>query len=78
MAIYSKKDLLLMPVWNYHDVMLYCDVKKSKAYEIISICKKQLNGAVRFNPHGVKRDSVLEYLGTSIEKESYVLKHVDT
>ena len=74
----NKKDLLEKPVWNYYDVMFYCHVRKTKAYEIMTICRKELNGAVRFNPHGVKRDSVLEYLGTTIEKEIYVLKNVNT
>lgn len=68
----SKKELLGKPVWSYKDVMEYCEVKKSKAYEIIAVCKKELNGAVRFNPHGVRRDSVLKYLDTEIEREDYI------
>ena len=74
----NKKDLLEMPVWSYKEVMFYCGVKKSKAYEIIKVCKDKLNGAVRFNDHAVKRDSVLEYMGTDIEREAYVLKNVNT
>lgn len=74
----NKKELLEMPVWTYKEVMLYCNVKKSKAYEIIKTCKEKLNGSVRFNTHGVKRNSVLEYMGTSIEQEAYVLKNVIT
>ena len=75
MANLTKQDLLLTPVWDYKDVMLYCDCKKSKAYEIIKVCKEKFNGSVLFSKHGVKRNSVLEYMGTSIEQESYVLKH---
>jgi len=78
MAIINRQELLLKPVWDYKDVMRYCDVKKSKAYEIIKVCKEKLNGSVRFNNHGVTRDSVLAYMNTDIERESYVAKQVDT
>ena len=78
MAIYSKKELLTMPAWTYREVMAYCGVKKSKAFEIMKLCKEKLNGTVLFNKHAVKRNSVLEYMGTSLEQESYVLQHVDT
>ena len=71
-----KQDLLLNPCWTYKDIMLYCGVKKSKAHEIMNICKKQFNGSVLFNKHVVKRDSVLEYMGTTLEHEAIVLKHV--
>lgn len=74
----TKQEMLEMPVWTFRQVMEYCGVKRSKAYEIIKVCKEKLNGTVRFNPHGVKRNSVLEYMGTSIEQEAYVLKNVNT
>lgn len=70
----DKKQLLETPVWDYKAVMFYCGVKKSKAYEIMKICKQQLNGTVRFNEHAVKRDSVLAYLNTDIEREAYTLR----
>ena len=69
----TKQELLETPAWTYKDVMLYCGVKKSKAFEIIKVCKEKLNGSVRFEKHLVKRDSVLEYMGTDIERERYVL-----
>ena len=54
--------------------MLYCNVKKSKAFEIIAFCKKELNGAPLFKMSGVRRDSVLEYMSTTIDKERDMLK----
>lgn len=72
----TKQELLEKPVWTFYDVMFYCEVRKTKAYEIMKVCKEQLNGAVRFNPHGVKRDSVLAYLGTDIEREAFISKSV--
>ncbi len=67
-----KQDLLTKPHWNYLDICEYVGCKKSKAYQIIETCKKQLNGAIRFNPSCVSRDSVLAYLGTTIERETYI------
>lgn len=75
--IMTKEELLLKPCWNYKDVMFYCGVKKSKAFEIIKLCKEKLNGAVRFNDHAVKRDSVLTYMGTDIERETYILRQLN-
>ena len=73
----TKKEMLEMPCWSFHEVMEYCGVKKSKAFEIIKVCKERLNGVVRFNKHGVKRDSVLEYMGSDIERETYILKQLE-
>ena len=70
----TKLEMLEMPCWTYHEVMAYCHVKKSKAFEIIKVCKEQLNGSVRFEKHLVKRDSVLAYLQTDIEREMYMLR----
>ena len=70
------KDLLEKPVWYCEDVIAYTGFKQSKCYQIMKFCKENLNGAVRFNPHGVKRDSVLEYMGTSLEQECYLLKQL--
>lgn len=72
-----KEELLLKPAWTYKDIMLYCECKKSKAYEIMKICKEQFNGNVLFEKSSVKRNSVLEYLGTSIEEEVNVLKRIN-
>lgn len=67
-----KKDLLSKPHWNVSDLMEYVGCKKTKAYEIMKICKKKYGGAIRFERSYITRDSVLAYLGTSIERETYV------
>lgn len=67
-----RLDLLTKPHWTYKDICEYAGCKKSKAYEIMDICKKEFNGELRFNQSCVSRDSVLNYLGTSIERETYV------
>ena len=38
----------------------------------MAICKNELGGKLRFNNSAVSRDSVLAYMGTSIEREMYV------
>lgn len=69
----NNEYLLTKPCWTYKDIMAYCECKKSKAHEIMKICKEKFNGNVIFNKHVVKRNSVLEYLGTSVEQEVNVI-----
>lgn len=76
MTIKDRQELLAKPVWSYHEVMTYCEVRKSKAFLIIKTCKEKLNGKVLFNEHGVKRNSVLAYLNTSIEEELEIIKRL--
>lgn len=77
MTIKELRELLGNPCWNYKQVMTYCGVKKSKAFEIIKICKEHLNGKVLFDKSKVKRDSVLAYMETSIEHERYILQQLE-
>lgn len=77
LTIERRKELILNPCWTYKDVMAYCQVQKSKAFQIIDLVKKQFNGSVLFNPHVVKRDSVLAFRGTSIERERYIIKQLE-
>lgn len=77
MTLKERKELLSCPAWTYKQVMLYCNTKKSKAFEIIALCKQRLNGSVTFDKHKVKRDSVLAYCGSSIERERYVIAQLE-
>lgn len=77
LSIEERTQLLSMPTYTYHEVMKMCQVKKSKAFQIMEIVRKQFNGSVLFNPHVVKRDSVLAYMGTSIERERYIIKQLE-
>ena len=72
----AYEELLLKPNWNYHDVMFYADCKKSKAYEIMKTARTDYKGSVRFNSQCVSRDSVLQVLNTSIERETYILNQL--
>lgn len=72
-----RANLLLKPHWDYLDICEYVECKKSKAYEIIKTCKEKFNGAIRFNPGCVTRDSVIAYCGSSIERELYVKNLVE-
>lgn len=78
MTIRERKELLAKPCWAYKDVMAYTGFKKSKAFEIMAICREQLNGKVIFDKSKVKRDSVLAYMNTSVEHETYVIKQLES
>ena len=77
MTLQERKDLLTCPNWTWRQVAKYTGYKKSKVYEIIAICKKDFNGEVIFEKHKVKRNSVLAYLGTSIEEELMIIKKLE-
>lgn len=67
-----RDELLLKPHWDYVDICMYVGCQKSKAYQIMHIVRKKFNGSIRHESSYVKRDSVLEYLETSIERETYI------
>ena len=73
----NRQDLLLKPIWNYHDICDYVDCKKSKAYQIMQIAKSKHNGVVKFNSQCVYRDSVLASLGIILERELYIKKLIE-
>lgn len=73
----KRKELLANPIRTYKEVMLYTGYKKSKAFTIMKTCREKLNGKVMFNVHAVKRDSVLAYCGTDIERERYVISQIE-
>lgn len=67
-----RTELLLKSVWNYKEVMEYIGCGRTKAFEIMKKVKRFYNGAIPDLNEYVKRDSVLNYLGTSIEHELYI------
>lgn len=77
MTIQERKDLLAKPCWTFKDIMLYCDCKKTKAFEIMQICRDKFNGSLMLIKHKIKRDSVLAYCNTSIEHEKYIIKQLE-
>ena len=70
----AVQNLLDKCVWNSKDIMAYIGCGKTKAYEIFNAVKRFYNGAIPNLSEYVKRDSVLNYLGTSIEHELYINK----
>ena len=73
----EKKDLLLTPNWTCEQVMKYTGYAKSKSFQVMQECKTKLNGAVIFEKHKVKRNSVLAYMGTSLEEEMMIIKKLE-
>lgn len=67
------ENLLLKPFWKYTDIMNYAGVSKGKAYEIMKTCKNKYNGTITYEPKYVTCESVLNYFGTTREKEISLL-----
>ena len=76
-SIEERKRLLAIPNWSYKEVMQYTGWKKSKCFQVMKTCKEKLNGRVLFNDHCVSRNSVLAFLGTSLECECYAIKQLE-
>ena len=74
----TRSELLLCPNWNYHDICEYVGCKKSKAYELMAVAREKYKGSVRFNSRVITRDSLLQAIGTSIERELYILNSINT
>lgn len=70
----TRQALLLKPIWNNENICFFAECKKTKAYEIMKVAKQKYNGKVACDSRCVKRDSVLLVMGTSIEREVYLLK----
>lgn len=71
----ATEALLLKPVWDYKDIMLYTNVKsKTTALAIKKKAQKYFNGFVPYGTQYVKSDSVLAIYGTSREKELKLVK----
>lgn len=72
----TRQNLLLKPNWNCQNIMDYLECGKTKAYEYMAKARKHYNGSVSGNSDVVKRDSLLLTIGTSIEREIYILKNL--
>ena len=65
----DRRELLLTPVWSYKHICEYVGCKTTKAIELKNIAVKQFGGAVKYLPNMVKRNAVLELLGTTFDNE---------
>lgn len=77
LTIEERKQLLAKPNYDLKDVMKFTGFAKSKANEIMRVCKEKLNGKVLFENHKITRNSLLAYMGSSIEQERYVIKQLE-
>lgn len=77
LTIEERKRLLGKPVYDYHDVMKMTGMAKSKSIAIMKECKEKLNGKVLFNDHAITRNSLLAYMGTSIEQEREIIRQLE-
>ena len=65
----KRRELLLKPIWSYKDICEYVGCKTTKAIELKKIAITQFGGAVKYLPNMVKRNAVLELLGTTFDTE---------
>lgn len=72
----SSEKLLLKPIWNYTNICDYLGCKKTKAYELMKIARTKYGGSVRGNSSFITRDSLLLTIGTSVEREIYILREI--
>ena len=70
----TRQDLLLKPVWTYKDICDYIGCKTTKAIELKKVAITQFGGAVKYLPNCVKRNAVLEMLGTTFDIEVKALE----
>lgn len=69
----KTKTLLRKPHWNYKNIMEYVGCGSTKAYEIMKVVRKKYNGTLVDLPDCVRRNSVLTFLGTTLEEELKVV-----
>ena len=71
----TTAELLLKPVWDYKDIMLWTNVKsKTTAIAIKKKAQESYKGYVPYGVKYVKADSVLAMFGTSRENELSLVK----
>ena len=70
----TRQELLLKAVWTYKDICDYVGCKTTKAIELKKIAISQFGGAVKYLPNMVKRNAVLEMLGTTFDIEIKALE----
>ena len=70
----NREDLLLKPMWTYHDICEYIGCKTTKAIELKKVAITQFGGANKYLPNMVKRNAVLELLGTLFDEEIKALE----
>jgi hypothetical protein len=67
-------NIFIKPFLTVSDIAAYLKVSKPTAYKIVKICKQQLNGIIQFRNNAITTDSFCQYIGTTREKEIYLLK----
>jgi hypothetical protein len=73
----KMENLLKKTIWSCKDIMTYTGFGKTKSYEIMHIAKTKYSGCIKVSSMVVSRDSVLNALNTSIERETYVINQVN-
>lgn len=73
MTLEEKENILIKPCLTVEDVMIYTNFSKSHSYKIMSICRKEFNGKAGLRSEAIKTESLMQYLGTTLERELTLL-----
>ena len=65
----EKLELLSKPAWNYKDIMSYFGYKSQNTAIRIKNEAIKLGGRVRFSTTLASTDSIIQYMGSSRERE---------
>lgn len=69
----KTRTLLQRPHWTARNIAEYVGCGLTKGYEIMRIVREEYGGTIKHLPSYVRRDSVLAFLGTTIEEELKVV-----
>lgn len=69
----TKKEIILKPIVDANDVMVYCECGKTKAYRIMTTCRLKFQGNFEHDKQYITTDSLMNYFGTTRERELKIL-----
>lgn len=73
LTIETKENLLLKPCLRVDEIMILVGCGRSKAYQLMKLCKTKYNGRVGIRTDAVSTRAVCLMLGTTLEKELELL-----
>lgn len=77
MTISEKVELLTTPAWSLKQLMGYLDIKsRATGIKLKEKAINQYGGSVPYGHQYVKRDAILEMLGTDYKRELEVLNEI--
>lgn len=73
LTLEEKEHILSKPVLRLTDIKKLTGYANTTAYQIMRECKEKYNGTVTTRNDAIKTESLFKFLGTSLERELYLL-----